>query len=170
MNQKEKIFLSVLDSYKGIIYKVANAYCYDKSDQDDLIQEIAVQIWQSLESYNSQYKWSTYIYRIAINTCISFYRKNKNRQSRTVTLDPLFEIPNSLDEPSCEQNFILLRQFIKELTEIDRALIMLHLEGLSTKEIADVIATTQTNVTTKISRIKKRLRAKFENFKNNQNG
>lgn len=165
MDEREKIFLSILNSHKGIIYKVANTYCYDNSDLNDLIQEITIQIWKSLENFNEQYKLSTWIYRIALNTSISFYRKNRTHKGKTIELDPLIEIPNAIDEASEYENFILLRKFIRELKEIDRALILLHLEGLSSQEIADIIATTQTNVTTKISRIKKKLKIKFENHK-----
>lgn len=170
MDEKEKIFLSVLDSHKGIIYKVANTYCSDISDRDDLIQEIIIQVWLSLENFNDNYKLSTWIYRIALNTSISFYRKNKTRKEKTVSLLPIIEL-TSVDEDQYEDDdFQLLRKFLLELTEIDRALILLHLEGLSSKEIADVIDTTQTNVTTKISRIKKKLKVKFETYKIKNHG
>ncbi len=165
MDEREKIFLSILESHKGIIYKVANTYCYDKSDRDDLIQEITLQIWKSIDNYNKQYKWSTWIYRIALNTSISFYRKGRTHKAKTVDFDQIIEIPNAYDEPSDDDNFILLRRFIRELKEIDKALILLHLEGLSGQEIASIIATSQTNVTTKISRIKKKLKLKFQNHK-----
>lgn len=170
MDEREEIFLSILESHKGIIYKVANTYCYDKTDRDDLIQEITLQIWTSIENYDQQYKWSTWIYRIALNTSISFYRKNRSRKAKTVALDQILEVPNTYDEPSDDENFVLLRRFIRELKEIDRALILLHLEGLSSQEIASIIATTQTNVTTKISRIKKNLKLKFQNHNHEQNG
>jgi len=153
-----------------MIYKVANTYCYDKSDQDDLIQEIILQIWQSIENFNEKYKWSTWIYRIALNTSISFYRKNKTRKEKTVSLSPIIEIPRAYEEYFDDEDFVLLRRFIRELKEIDRALILLHLEGLNSKEIADIIATTQTNVTTKISRIKKKLKLKFEYYKSKEYG
>ncbi len=166
LNEREKVFLSILESHKGIIYKVANTYCYDKSDRDDLIQEITLQIWKSIESYNKEYKWSTWIYRIALNTSISFYRKNRTHQEKTVNLDQVIEISDVYEEPSDNDNFILLRRFLQELKEIDKALMLLHLEGLSSQEIGDIMATTQTNVTTKISRIKKKLKLKFQQHKN----
>ncbi len=162
LNEREKVFLSILESHKGIIYKVANTYCYDKSDRDDLIQEITLQIWKSIENYNNEYKWSTWIYRIALNTSISFYRKNRTHQEKTVNLDQVIEISDAYEEPSDNDNFILLRRFLQELKEIDKALMLLHLEGLSSQEIGDIMATTQTNVTTKISRIKKKLKLKFQ--------
>jgi len=162
LDEKEKLFLSVLESHKGIIFKVANTYCFDEPDKDDLIQEITLQIWLSIEKFNGNYRWSTWIYRIALNTSISFYRKNKTRKEKTVSLHPIIELP-SLEEKDFEnEDFYLLRKFVRELKEIDRALILLHLEGLDSKEIADIIDTTQTNVTTKISRIKKKLRKKIQ--------
>lgn len=165
MDEKEKIFLKILESHKGIIYKVANAYCYDKSDQDDLIQEITLQIWKSMENFDEQFKWSTWIYRIALNTSISHYRKNKTHNEKTEDLNSVIEITNASEESSDDENYLLLKRFIQELKEIDRALILLHLERLSSKEIANIMALTQTNVTSKISRIKKKLKIKFQNHK-----
>lgn len=172
MSEKEKIYLSVLEAHKGIIYKVANTYCFDKSDQDDLIQEIVLQIWLTIESFNNKFKWSTWVYRVALNTSISFYRKNKSRKESTVRLSPIIEIdaPSADEKYLDDDDFILLQRFVRELKEIDRALILLHLDGLSSKEIADVIDTTQTNVTTKISRIKKKIKLKFEHHKKQNNG
>ena len=165
MGKREEIFLSILESHKGIIYKVANNYCADKDDQDDLIQEITLRIWQSIEKFNDQYKWSTWIYKIALNTSISFYRKSKTRKGKTVKIDQIIETPHHTDDLFDNEDILLLRGFIRELKEIDRALILLYLDGLSSKEIAEIMATSQTNVTSKISRIKKKLKIKFENHK-----
>jgi RNA polymerase sigma-70 factor (ECF subfamily) len=165
LNEKEKIFLTILEKHKGIIYKVANTYCFDSTDQEDLIQEITLQIWKSIDNYNKQYKWSTWIYRIALNTSISFYRKNSRNRIKAVDVDQIIEVPCSYDEPREDIQYILLRKFIRELKEIDRAIILLHLEGLTSQEIADIMAISQTNVTTKISRIKKKLKQKFQNHK-----
>jgi len=165
LDEKEKIFLSVLENYKAMIFKVANTYCFDESDKDDLIQEITIQIWLSIERFKGNYKWSTWIYRIALNTSISFYRKNKNRKENTVKLLPIIELPSVNNKDLENEEFLLLRKFVRELKEIDRALILLCLEGLNSKEIADIIDTTQTNVTTKLSRVKKKLRQKFKEHK-----
>ena len=165
MDEKEKTYLSVLENHKGIIYKVANTYCFDQSDRDDLIQEITLQIWMSIERYSDQYKWSTWIYRIALNTSISFYRKNKNRKEKTVDFNPILETADTDEHNLEDENLQLLRKFIKELKELDRALILLHLEGLESKEIAHILNTSQTNITTKTSRIKKKLKQKFTDFK-----
>lgn len=170
MDTKEKIFLSTLEDHKGIIYKVAATYCYDLIDQKDLIQEIILQLWLSIEKYDDRYKWSTWIYRIALNTSISFYRKNKTRKEKTVRLSPIIEISNFDAIDSLDDDFLMLQNFVRELKEIDKALFFLHLEGLNSKEIASIIYTTQTNVTTKISRIKKKLKSKYKAYKKDNYG
>lgn len=165
MDDKEKIFLSILESHKGIIFKIANTYCNNPSDRDDLIQEIVIQIWLSLEHFNHKYKWSTWIYRVALNTSISFYRKNKIRKEKTTNLSPVIEMEIREEDHSKNEHFDLLRQFISELKEFDSAIILLHLEGLTSQEIADITHISLTNVTTKISRIKKKLRLRFKHHK-----
>lgn len=170
MDEKEKIFLSVLENHKGIIFKVADTYCFDKADKDDLIQEIILQIWLSIENFNHKYKWSTWIYRIALNTSISFYRKNRIRKEKTISLPPIIQISEDQEVAFLDDEVVLLKQFIRELREIDKALILLYLDGLNSKEIAAIIDTTQTNVTTKIARIKKSLKQKFKEHKSKNNG
>lgn len=165
MNAKEKIFLSVLEKHKGIIFKVANTYCFDDFDKEDLIQEITLQIWLSINKYNSQYKYSTWIYRIALNTSISFYRKNKSRKEQMVNLQPIIEFSSNEETVYQDEHVNLLRKYVRELKEIDRAFILLYLEGLNSKEIANIMNSSQTNVTTKISRIKNKLKQKFNTHK-----
>lgn len=161
MTNQEQIFLSLLNDHKGILYRVANTYCKDDTDREDLIQEIALQIWLSMESFNGQFRWSTWVYRVALNTAISFYRKHKNRKEQTVSLSPVIEVSDQEEEGLQDEDFLLLRRLIRELKSIDRALMLLHLDGISSKEIAEVMNFTQTNVTTKISRIKKKLQTQF---------
>ncbi len=165
MLKKEIIFLKVLDDHKLLIYKVARGYCHDETDLQDLIQEISIQIWRSLDRYDERYKWSTWIYRIALNVSISHYRRDK-RKLKTTQLTPLIE-PASESKAQQESNekIELLQGFIRELREIDRALIILHLEGLSSEEIAEILDTSQTNITTKISRIKQKLKERFRQLK-----
>lgn len=170
MHEKEKVFLSVLEKYKGIIYKVANTYCHDKFDREDLIQEIIMQVWLTVDSFNDDYKWSTWIYRVALNTSISFYRKNKTRKERTVHLPAIIEIPSTSEQSFEDDEFLLLKSFIHKLKEIDRAVIMLHLEGLKVKEISNILDTSQTNITTKIYRIRKKLKAQFKAHKSKTHG
>lgn len=164
--EKSNIFLSVLETHKGIIYKVANAYCIHAEDRKDLIQEIIVQLWKSFDRYNDEYKYTTWIYRIALNVAISFYRKENRRKQLT---DPLSDNIVSLGEDNAvfetNKNIGYLNQFIAGLKELDKALMLLYLEEKSHKEIAEITGMSETNVSTKIGRIKKILKQKFSTIK-----
>jgi RNA polymerase sigma factor (sigma-70 family) len=159
---KSDFFISVIEANKGIIYKVANLYCKDTEDRKDLIQEIVLKLWKSFNSYNEQFKHSTWIYRIALNAAISFYRKEKLRKRITTSFsESLFNIGDFKDNKLIEQSALFLNQFISELKELDKALILLYLEEKSHKEMAEIIGITETNVATKIGRIKTILKNKF---------
>lgn len=154
-------FLRVIEANKGIIYKISRAYCKHDEDRKDLIQEIIIQIWNSFQKYNDQYQHSTWIYRIALNVAISLYRKNSVRQNRTV---PFTDTVNFIDDSQTnemEGDIVLLYQFIHELKNLDKALILLYLEQKSYKEIADILDISVTNVATKIGRVKKIIKQKF---------
>ncbi|WP_340201730.1 RNA polymerase sigma factor [Ascidiimonas sp. W6] len=163
MDKNRDIFISILENHKGIIFKIVNSYCKEVEDRQDLIQEIIIQLWISFHKYNNQFKLSTWIYRIALNTSISFYRKNKVRNEKTVSVSPFLETTLKEDEPLQENSdFLKLQAFIQDLKEVDKALILLYLDGLTQKEIAKIIGITPTNVGTKIERIKKSLKEKFK--------
>ena len=162
LGKNEDLFLSVLQKHKGILYKVANAYCRDEEDKKDLIQEITIQLWRSFEKYDSQYKYSTWIYTIALNVSISFYRKDHRRKQISSPLSNdllhLAEIPfNNETDTQIE----LLQKFISELKELDKALMLLYLEEKGYKEISRILGISETNVATKMARIKALLRQKF---------
>ncbi len=163
----EDQFIQVLENNKGILYKVANAYCKDTEDRKDLVQEIVYQLWKSFDNYNAHYKHSTWIYRIALNVAISFYRKAHVRKGYTDTLtESILEFSDTGFGEETEQQLILLQQFIAELKEMDKALMLLYLEEKSHKEIADIIGISESNVGTKINRIKTVLTQKFSTIKN----
>ncbi len=153
-------FLSLIKENKRIIYKVANSYCRDAEDRKDLIQEIIIQLWKGFNHYNDQFKYSTWMYRIALNVAISFYRKGKKD-----LLVPLNESIIALvteEEPGeLEENVRLLYQFIYELDELNKALMLLYLDNNTHKEMAEVLGISETNVATKIGRIKEKLKKKF---------
>jgi len=165
LDKNRDIFISILDNHKGIIFKIVNSYCKDVTDKQDLIQEIIIQLWISFAKYNNQFKLSTWIYRIALNTSISFYRRNKVRKEKTVLASAILETTLKSDEPFQEDpDLIKLQGFIQELKELDKALILLYLDGLSQKEISKIIGITSTNVGSKIERIKKMLKQKFKKY------
>jgi RNA polymerase sigma factor (sigma-70 family) len=159
-NDKAGAFLTVLETHKRIIYKIANSYCKGENDRHDLEQEIILKLWKSFDRYNPEFKYSTWIYRIALNAAISFYRME---QTRTRIAAPLPEtIFNVADPPlKPDPNAVLLQKFIAGLKPLDKAVIILYLEEKSHKEIAAIIGITETNVATKIGRIKNILKQKF---------
>lgn len=167
---RKKEFLKLIQQYRKIIFKISNSYCHIKDDRDDLAQEIVYQLWKSFESYDSGHntsaKFSTWMYRVSLNVAISFYRKDSKSKNTLRLDDHIFEIEASdeyTNETGSENNFNLLHKFIKELKELDRALMILYLEENNYKEIGEILGITETNVATKISRIKDKLKQKFIN-------
>ncbi len=160
MENKTAIFLELIEKHKGVIFKITSSYCKDKDDQQDLAQEIVVQLWNTFEKYNPSYRFSTWLYRIALNTSISFYRKEKRRKTKDLELSYFLKNETEEDDEPNEK-LVQLRTFIQELKEIDKAIILLYLEGLTQKEIGEIMGISSSNTGTKISRIKKSLKKKF---------
>lgn len=158
----------MLEAYKKLIFKIANSYCQNEEDRKDLTQEIVLQLWRAFPNYDDQYARSTWVYRIALNVSISFYRKQKKRKrillpGDAVILD-LLDDKNDLKGPP-EGEIRQLHQFIARLNSLDKALMILYLEEHSHEEIGHVLGISKTNVGTKISRIKQKLRQHFQTSK-----
>ena len=153
-------FLSLLDLHKKILYKVASSYCRNPADRPDLVQEIVVQLWRSFGRYDESQRFSTWTYRIALNVAISFYRSESRRSRLTVPVeDSILEIAaGSPDAGESAANLQTLHQCIERLDELDRALVLLYLDGNPYSTIAEILGISETNVGTKIGRIKQRLR------------
>lgn len=160
-SKQQSLFNEVLESHKGIIYKIAKSYCFDATDRQDLIQEILIKIWQALPSYNSDYALTTWIYRISLNTAISHYRKEKVQEKYFISLEPNFEVGGIEISNEKEQDLALLEKFIGDLKEIDKALMLLFLEDKSHAEISEILGISVSNVSTKIARIKEKLKNRF---------
>lgn len=170
MKRDTDTFLSLVTSNKGLIYKVASLYCKDGEDKKDLIQEIVIQLWLSFSHYDEKYKLSTWIYRIALNVSISFYRKNSRRKQINQSLPE--EVLHLQEDSMPVKNEALeqLHRFIRELKEIDRAIVILYLDGNSQQETSDVLGITVTNVSTRFARIKQQLKQQFSALNLNNDG
>ncbi|MBK9401947.1 MAG: sigma-70 family RNA polymerase sigma factor [Bacteroidetes bacterium] len=165
--RKADIFISVIKSHRGIIYKVSNSYCKNVEDRKDLVQEIIIQLWKSFDNYDENFKYSTWMYRIALNVAISFYRKENSRQKISYSLtDDIVNFPEYELAPDRETELGILQKLISQLKDLDKALMLLYLEEKGHQEIAHIIGLSETNVATKISRIKKILKHKFTQFNN----
>lgn len=155
-------FLSLIEKNKGIIYKVSNSYCRDVEDRKDLVQEIIIQLWKSFSKYDDRYKLSTWMYRIALNTSISFYRKEHRRKESSLPLtDNMLNVAEGNDQGELEGNIKILHRCIDQLDALNRAIMILYLDDHSYKEIAEIVGITETNVATKINRIKQKLKHHF---------
>jgi RNA polymerase sigma-70 factor (ECF subfamily) len=163
--EQQHFFEGIIEQHKGILFKVSRAYCPNAEDRQDLIQEMMIQIWQSIHKYNDHYKITTWLYRILLNVAISFYRKSSKRARKYTELpEQMAEIPVE-DKSENERQLNLLDQFISELKEIDKALMILYLEDKSHTEIAEILGLSVSNVGTKIGRIKDKLKTRFSQLK-----
>lgn len=159
---REDRFLKFLQEHKKILYKVANGYCRRPEDRPDLEQEIVVQLWRSFGRYDDSYRFSTWMYRIALNVAISWSRRDRRRVRHTVSSEEsILELPAD-DTAERDRDLRLLQEIIQGLDELDRSLILLYLDGHSHQEIAEILGITPTNVGTKIGRIKQRLRKEHQ--------
>ena len=154
-------FLRLLEEHQRILYKVASIYCADAEDRRDLVQEMVIQLWRSFPRYDDQLKFSTWMYRIAMNVAISFLRGEGRRSRDTVALEQIDVIDTAAADRvmgEAGDDVRLLRQLVSQLDEMSRALIVLYLEGYNHGEIAEILGISATNVGTRINRIKNRLR------------
>jgi len=158
----EERFILLLREKKNIIYKICNSYCKSSEDRKDLAQEIIIQLWKSLHKYNDEYKMSTWVYAIALNVAMRFYRDKKRSKEIFSGTDGLVEIieDTALREEQ-ETKLQLLYQFINKLDELNKALMILYLDNNSYNEIGKILGITETNVATKINRIKQKMKQQF---------
>ena len=164
--QKDK-FIEVIRQNKKLIFKVCNAYCHYPEDRKDLIQDVIIKLWQSFDKYDNKYKLSTWMYRIALNTAISHYRSSFKRQTSTVSIhDMLIDFADENDRFELDNNVQQLYRFINRFDEMNKALMILYLDGNSYKDIAEVLGISETNVATKINRLKQQLKQQFEQNNN----
>ena len=153
-------FDTLLERHRGIVLKVARTYAHAAEDRADLAQEIAVQLWRAWPGYDPARSFSTWMYRIALNTGISFLRGDSLRRRHAVPLDErMHEIADErAHDHEADERLRMLDRFIATLEPLNRALMVLYLEERSTREIAEVLGLGESNVTTKISRLKQRIR------------
>lgn len=156
-------FSALLEDNRRLIFKVAHTYARERADVEDLAQEIAAQSWRAFPSFDPQRRFSTWLYRIALNVAISWLRTEAPRRRRTVPFEA--ELHDAATGGTFEEDdgARLLRGFIDAQGPLDRALLLLYLEERPYAEIAEILGITATNLTTKVNRLKERLRAFAEN-------
>lgn len=156
----QEAFQNQVEQHKKILYKVLNVYCRDRDAREDLGQEIMIQLWRSFAKFDGRCQFSTWMYRIALNVAISFFRREGAR-TRVVMADEQ-RLLEAVDETDREPEEIrTLYEFIAELDPFSKALILLYLDGNTYPEIAGIVGITETNVATKISRLKNQMKQEF---------
>lgn len=154
-------FTDLVRRNAGLIHKIAFAYCRDATDREDVVQEIAAQLWRSRGRYDERFRHTTWIYRIALNVAISFHRKERRHKERRVDFDE-HAITVAAPEPEGDEDVATLRRCIDGLAALDKALVLMALDGNDHATIAQVLGISTSNVGTKLARIRGRLRVAFE--------
>ena len=148
----EKEFINLIEKNQGIIHKICRLYTDTHTDYDDLFQEIMLQLWQSISSYQGKAKISTYMYRVALFTAL-----NKVKYDKKQKLDPE-EIKHQLSEETDQRPESILHLATQLLDPSDKALVSLYLDEKNYKEMADILGLSESNVGVRLNRIKKKLR------------
>lgn len=160
METTEQAFIAMIREYERVIYKVCYLYTTPNATLADLYQEVVLNLWKAFPKFRRECKLSTWVYRIALNTCISFLRKEKNLPE-IVTLTQ--EIDRMEEDDETQAMLRRLYSLINRLGQLEKSIILLYLEEKSYEEIAEITGLTHTNVATKLSRIKEKMRKMKDN-------
>ncbi len=153
-------FGELLERHRAIVFKVAGSYARTPDDRADLAQEIAVQLWRAWPGYDRARSFTTWMYRIALNVAIGFARGDGRRRRHAVPLDEAAHdlADHDATDHETDQQLRLLQAFIARQPPLDRALLLLYLDERPQREIAGILGISETNVSTRIGRLKQRIR------------
>ena len=155
--EKKDTFIKAIQENERLIFKVASFYTDSKDDRDDLVQDIIYNLWKSFDSFQQRSSFSTWMYRVAMNVAILHLKKRKRKvQSVQIDLGTLNFAETGFD--GNEEKLQVLRKLMNDLNLFDKGILMLYLEDKSHTEIAEIIGISKSNVGTKLSRIKEKLR------------
>ena len=169
-NQQESIFKIWLAGYQGLMFKVIRAYTSTHQDSDDLLQDILTQLWISIPRFNGQSKESTWIYKVSLNTALTWQRGQKRRKKNQKIFIEYKQTPTTENSQASESsdNEIIDRLYesIRQLPKVETSLMLMHLDGLSYSEISDVLGISENNVGVKLNRAKKKLAQMLKDLEN----
>ncbi|MFK8051776.1 MAG: RNA polymerase sigma factor [Woeseiaceae bacterium] len=152
-------FVTQLEQHAGIVLKVARTYCWHRDDRAELEQEIVMHVWRAYRKYDQAKSFSTWLYRIALNVAISHVRKQATRNRHFVAYDESIHEASDLDTPFDDDPRIeMLQRFMTTLEPLNRAVLLLYFEEHTDAEIANIVGIPETNVASKVSRLKQRIR------------
>ena len=158
---KEQEFSKLIKDNQGLIIKVSRLYTNSLEDEQDLFQEIVLQLWRSYDSFKGQSKISTWMYRVALNTAITLFRKKTKSPQTDELMD--YHHSNYLDDDDEKQFQVsLLYKVVKMLPNVERAIVMMYLDDLPYRDIAENLGITEVNARVKMNRLKKTLKQLME--------
>ena len=155
----EKNFLSELEKNQNIAHKICRIYTTNQDAHNDLFQEITIQLWKNYPKFRGDSKFSTWMYRVALNTAISLYRKSSRRVKTQDIDDVAFKIKSTDYDDTEEQQLKSLYKAIHQLNDIEKALIFLYLEDKPYKEISETLGISSVNARVKMNRTKEKLKS-----------
>jgi RNA polymerase sigma-70 factor, ECF subfamily len=156
---QKRNFIQVIESNQGIIKSLCNAYYVSHEDQKDVFQDIILQLWKSFESFRGESKISTWIYKVSLNTILTKVRNEKKK----IVAESIGSTELSFSNAMADDDMELLHLVIQSLKDLDKAIVILYLEGYKNKEISQILNLTTTNVSTRLNRVKAELKTKFKN-------
>lgn len=152
---RERRFMAIVDEHRQLISKVCYMYASDTEHFNDLYQETLANLWQGLDSFRGDARISTWIYRMCINSCVSFFRKHRRHAAENISLENLVDIPG--DDGTRLENLREMYRLIATLDPVEKALILMWLDERSYEDIAEVTGLTRNTVATRLRRIKQKL-------------
>ncbi|MBL6449623.1 RNA polymerase sigma factor [Fulvivirga sp. 29W222] len=159
MESQKRKFLQIIEANQGVIKSLCRAYYMNAEDQQDVFQDIVLQLWKSFKTFRGESKISTWIYRVSLNTILVKVRNEKRKIATESISSSALTFPNAKVDDDTE----LLSIVLQSLKDLDKAMIILYLEGYKNKEISEILSLTPTNVSTRLSRVRAALKAKFQN-------
>ena len=150
--------MDIVGANQGIIHKVCNIYCDHAEDRNDLFQEILIQLWRSFPSFRNESKFTTWMYRVALNTAITSFKKQRRQPGFSSLTGAILQIADENSPTETEEDLALLRKAVSQLSGIEKSVILLYLENKNYEEIAEITGITQNYVRVKMNRIKKKLK------------
>lgn len=159
--EQEKIFIKFFKPNQRLIHKICKIYTDNAEDHEDLFQEITIQLWKSFPGFKGEAKFSTWMYRVALNTAITLFRKPKKHDSQTVNIDVSSLKMEYEEYEDNEHKLKKMYKAIYELSHVEKALIMMYLEDKSYREIGEILGITEGNARVKMNRAKNNLKTKI---------
>lgn len=160
---RESHFVALLQAHRALLYKIARLYGRSAADRDDLTQEAIANLWRAFPRYDPQLRFSTWMYRVCLNVAISWQRRERTQTRHLVPAEEaiLNDVGDSPEAAADTEDVALLYAIIDKFDDLNKALLLLYLDGQSHQEISAVLGISTTNVATRIGRLKERLREQY---------